>query len=138
SWKNLFEVLEYFSEKNPGNKFELVIENITSTEEKALVYGKNFEKVFSSFPSLGLLFDLGHSLSDKTYPDLIQFSGKINEIHLHRPVGKKIHQPVTEKELELLKPIKQIKKIPVIIEHFKGITEKQVLEEKELFESFYA
>jgi sugar phosphate isomerase/epimerase len=138
SWNNLFDVIEYFNKKNSLNKFDVLIENITSTEEKALVYGKNFSKVFSSFPSVGLLFDLGHSLSDKTYNDLMQFSAKIQEIHLHKPSGQKIHLPIEEKDLELLKPIKQIKKIPVIIEHFKGITEKQILEEKELFEGFFS
>ncbi|MBU2100961.1 hypothetical protein KKG83_03395 [Candidatus Micrarchaeota archaeon] len=136
SWKNLLDVLGYFEEKNKNNLI-LAIENITSTEEKALVYGKKFQKVFDSFPSINLLFDLGHSLSDKTYPDLMDLSEKIKEIHLHRPFNGKIHQPVTEKELELLKPIKQIKKIPVIIEHFSEISEKQILEEKELFESFF-
>ncbi len=136
SWNNLFDVMNYFKEKN-SNKFFLAIENITSTEEKALVYGKNFEKVFSKFPFFGLLFDLGHSITDKTYSDLMEFKDKIQEIHLHKPEGKKIHLPVSEKDLELLKPIKQINSIPVIIEHFKGITEKQILEEKELFESFF-
>jgi len=137
SWKNLFEVINFFEEKNSGNNYRIAIENITSTQEKALVHGKKFEEVFNEFPFLGLLFDLGHSLTDKTYPDLINFKDKIQEIHLHKPVGKEIHQPVTEKELELLKPIKQIKKIPVIIEHFNGVSEKQILEEKELFESFF-
>lgn len=137
SWKNLFEVLDYFTEKNKKERFNLAIENITSNENKALVYGKNFRKVFGSFPSFGLLFDLGHSLSDKTYNDLMNFSDKIKEVHLHKPVGKKIHLPVEEKDLNLLKPIKQIKRIPVIIEHFNGVTEKQILEEKELFERFF-
>jgi len=137
SWKNLFGVMNYFVEKNSAKNFSLVVENIISTSESALVYGKNFEKVFSSFPSFGLLFDLGHSLTDNTFKDLMHFKEKIKEIHLHKNTGKKIHQPVTEKELELLKPIKQINKIPVIIEHFIDVTEKQVLEEKELFESFF-
>ena len=137
SWKNLFDVLSYFAEKNEKEKFKLAIENISSNENKALVFGKNFRKVFDAFPSFGLLFDLGHSLSDSTYSDLMTFSDKIKEIHLHKPVGEKIHLPVEEKDLELLKPIKQIKDIPVIIEHFKGVTEKQILEEKELFESFF-
>lgn len=137
SWNNLFEVLTYFNEKNQEKNFSLAIENISSTEEKALVYGKNFEKVFNAFPSFGLLFDLGHSLSDSTFTDLMQFKDKIQEIHLHKPVGKKIHLPIKEKDLELLKSIKQIKSIPVIIEHFKGVTEKQILEEKELFESVF-
>jgi len=136
SWNNLFDVMNYFTEKNQ-KKYSLVIENITSTEEKALVYGKNFEKVFEKFPFFGLLFDLGHSITDKTYTDLIQFKEKIKEVHLHKPIGKKIHLPVSEEELELLKPIKQIKEIPVIIEHFKGVTEKQILDEKELFESVF-
>ncbi len=137
SWKNLFDVLGYASRKNIENGFVLAIENITSTEEKALVFGKNFEKVFDEFPAFGLLFDLGHSLDDNTYPELIRLNEKIREIHLHTTIGDKIHQPVTEKELELLKPVKQIKKIPVIIEHFREITEQQILEEKELFESFF-
>jgi hypothetical protein len=136
SWKNLLEVMNYFKEKNKNN-LTIAVENITATEEKALVHGKKFGEVFSEFPSFGLLFDLGHSLSDKTYNELMSFDHKIYEVHLHRPFNGKIHQPVTEKELELLRPIKQIKKIPVVLEHFNGITEKQILEEKELFESFF-
>ncbi|PIN99074.1 MAG: hypothetical protein COT90_01235 [Candidatus Diapherotrites archaeon CG10_big_fil_rev_8_21_14_0_10_31_34] len=137
SWKNLFDVLNYFAEKNKKQKFSLAIENISSNENKALVFGEKFQKVFDSFPSFGLLFDLGHSLSDNTFSDLMQFKDKIKEIHLHKPIGEKIHLPVSEKELDLLKQIKQIKEIPVIIEHFKGVTEKQILEEKELFEEFF-
>ncbi len=136
SWKNLFDILDYAVKKNE-KQFTLAIENITSNEEKALVYGKNFGKVFDKFPSLNLLFDLGHCLTDNTYSELMNFTEKIKEIHLHNTVDGKIHQPIKEKDLELLKPIKQLKDIPVIIEHFNGITEKQILEEKELFESFF-
>jgi len=138
SWDNLFEVINYFNQKNSEKKFQIVIENITATEEKALVSGKKFKEVFDKFPEIGLLLDLGHSISDNTYDELIKFNEKIMEVHLHMPVKEKIHQPVNEKALEMLKPIKQLKKIPVIIEHFTGVTEKQVLEEKELFESFFS
>ncbi len=137
SWKNLFDVLDYAVKKNSENKFDLVIENIAALKDRALVSGKNFQRVFDEFPSVGLLFDLGHSLSDKTYQELMFFKDKIREVHLHMPLGKKIHQPVDEKTLDFLKPIKQIKEIPVVIEHFNGISEEQVLEEKELFESFF-
>jgi len=136
SFSNLFDVISFFFKKNSSDT-KIAIENI-KTQDGALISGfQGFGKVFREFPELGLLFDTGHAQCDSTLKGLIGLHEKIFEIHLHsNSNGKDVHRPVNSKFLSKLKSIKRIKRIPIILEHFKNVKEEEILKEKSLVEKW--
>lgn len=134
--KKLFEVLDYIVKKNNSIGIKIALENINSNEDNALVSGNDFRQIFTDFPSLGLLFDVGHAIADNTTNSLIELKNKIIQIHLHVPNNENIHLPVQKEDLKLIQDIPNLKEIPIVLEHFKNIPVEEILEEKKLVEGF--
>lgn len=122
------------------------IENNTKGTLVPAVYSKkNFRELFEKFPEAGLLFDMGHALSEKRLEEMLLFKEKIIEMHVHfsRPKSKTIsrdeHKALpSEEAIGFMRTIPQIKKIPLIFEHGLDVSEKEILAEKELLQNFLA
>lgn len=114
------------------------IENIDSTALTPIYSSqKDFRELFELFPSLGFLFDLGHAQIEENVEQMLEFSSKIKEVHLHESKSStEIHFPLSQKNpfLQKLKSIPEIKKIPLIFEHPSFVKEEEILKEKELVE----
>jgi len=98
--------------------------------------------LFREFHDLGMLFDMGHSLFESQLDILLpKFHKKIIEMHMHYSNPKSAicktdqHAPLPEDfDLRKLAKIKQIKKIPLVLEHGLDVSEAQILKEKEMIE----
>jgi len=120
------------------------VENITLGGFTPAVYSvSEFRDLFSRFPKLGWLFDMGHALSEARLEELLSLKEKAIQMHVHfsrqksETVPMDEHKPLpSEKEISFMRGIKQIKKIPLIFEHGTNVSETEILAEKKLLEGF--
>ena len=142
--QGFFALVECCLAKAEEANCSFAIENIPSLALPLVGTVQEFEEVFAKFPRLKMLLDVGHALYSSRLETLLEhFSGRIGQLHLHisRPEGQARkadeHNPVSSKEeLEPLRAIRQLKKIPIIFEHSTNITEWEIKAEKRLLEGF--
>lgn len=138
----LFGLAQKLSEETG---IDFAIENQPNTSgEKPLFFSKeHFVEIFARFPNCGFLFDYGHALFSSNVQEMLFLKDKIKQMHLHHsnpenPMNfKDNHNTLkTIAELQPLAEIKQLKQIPLIFEHGRNIALHDLMQEKELVESF--
>ncbi|MBI2529728.1 MAG: TIM barrel protein [Candidatus Diapherotrites archaeon] len=143
---NASGILDYALKKSDALGLDFAMENtVWESKLRPLFYSlEDFEMLFARYPDLGMLFDLGHSLFESQLDILLpEFHKKIIEMHIHFSNAKGAtyktdqHAPLPEDfDLRRLLKIKQIKKIPLVLEHGLDVSEAQIPEEKEMLEKF--
>jgi len=142
--KGIHETISFALKLAEKTGSDFGIENNTrGTLTPAIYSRKEFSELFSDFPKLGFLLDMGHALAENRLEKMLEFKEKIVQMHVHysRPKSQALkldeHAMLPSKEaIAFMKGIKQIKKIPLIFEHGTDTTQEQVLREKALLEDF--
>ncbi len=144
---NAFRILDYALKKSNALGLKFAMENtVWESKIRPLFYSaEDFELLFKKFPDMGMLFDMGHSLFERQFDVLLpKFHKRIVEMHMHYSNARGSahtdeHQPIPENfDLRKLRRIKQINKIPLVLEHGLDVTEAQLLKEKAMLEKFLA
>jgi len=144
SWKGLFAVLKEFSKGAEKTGCAFAIENVPMIGEPLVFSVQDFERVFDEFPNAGLLLDTGHAWFGEMLPELLEsYSQKVAQIHLHYSRPKSVqsigdeHLPIASmQQLEPLKAIRQLKRIPIIFEHGSNVSLEEIRSEKKIVEEF--
>ena len=145
--RNFFEVADYASALAGEIGAVFAVENINAKEAQPLLASAgDFRLVFGRFPGMGFLLDFGHSLFGETTAELLRnFAPRVAEVHLHwserrTPAhSSEDHSPITApQQLEPLKKIAQLGKIPVIFEHGPKVRAEEIIKEKGFAENFLA
>ena len=142
--KKLFEVLRYSEKKASDIETRLVIENIGGAGVPVLVYAiEDFQKIFSHFPGIGMLLDIGHALYEQQLDELLELHRHVMEMHIHfsHPKSGKLpsdeHLPLPEDfNLKRLAGIEQLNRIPLVFEHGPEVSAQEILGEKEMIWKF--
>ena len=144
SWAGFLEVAEKCALLARETGCAFAIENVPKNAFPLVWSKKDFDRVFADYSEAMLLLDTGHALFEGRLQEFIEaFPAKIAQLHLHLSrqgggeTGKDEHLPITsEQQLEPLRAIKNLKKIPIIFEHGTNISEEQILAEKKITEKF--
>ncbi len=139
------ESIAYALELSEDSGIALAVENagLGNAAEPLFLLPENIGILLSSFPELGLLLDFGHALYMRKLDEMLEFSERVVEMHMHysNPAAQGIptdeHLPLSKEfPFEKLSTVRQIKKIPLIFEHGTNVSEQEVLAEKSMLEKF--
>lgn len=139
---NAREVIEFALMACEEAEIKFAVENAGFAGGRHFLRPENLKKLLEPYPELGLLLDLGHALYAGNLEQMLQFHGRVAEMHLHisppsSSASPDTHMPLPKDfDLSPLKCIKQLREIPLIFEHSSNITEQQILQEKKLVEDF--
>ncbi len=142
--QNLFIVLEECVKKAEDIGTNFSIENLCKSTVLPLVGSvEDFREVFTEFPSVGLLLDLGHALFEDNLVELLSLHQQVRQMHLHfsekEGADKKIdqHAPIpNDFPLKTLSKIDYLNRIPLVLEHGLDVSAEEIIREKILIEKF--
>jgi len=139
--ENFESALRFLMNSSEEYGILVALENIPIEKDIAPLYTfpEEFIHVLDMYNNLGLLLDVGHVfLTGLDLWSFLKFGKKIYEIHLHDYFNETDHLPVGTGVLDLEKffSYEITKKIPLVFEHGKNVSENEVLKAKKLVESY--
>lgn len=138
-FRNALEVFRYALKLSDKSSVKFAIENMPPKCYRLLKKKDDFVKVFNLIPELNFLYDIGHDVRSgvDTYA-FFELRNRIIEVHLHDVVDNLDHQRLGKGRLDLTQVSRNkdlLRKLPVIFEHAANVSEKEILEERQLVES---
>jgi sugar phosphate isomerase/epimerase len=123
---------------NTDESVQLALENSPLPHKTNMTSVQDFKKFLDESPRFGFLWDYGHSIIAKwSEQEILDLGNRIVQMHLHGWDGESDHIPVQKSITDysfLARP--RFKRIPLILEYYGSVTEKQVLESKEFLKKW--
>ncbi|MBF0558795.1 MAG: TIM barrel protein [Nitrospirae bacterium] len=143
--KKFVELLGYANDRARATGTKLIVENMDAMFPDVYPQTKDeFMEVFKSFDGIGMLLDVGHALQRGNLGEMLALDGYIEEMHLHDVAltangATKGHFPI--KDIDYFKPfngLRNMESMVLVFEHGPNVSQEEILEEKELLETFLA
>jgi sugar phosphate isomerase/epimerase len=144
AWAGFLEIVGKCASLSHETGCAFAIENLPKMAFPLVHSKKDFDRVFADYSEAKLLLDTGHALFEGRLAEFLEaFPAKVAQLHLHfsHEGGglAKIdeHLPITSQvQLEPLRAIKNLSKIPIIFEHGTSTSQEEILAEKKIVEEW--